>query len=123
VAKLRATRKFYRVLEVVLLCLVSTAVPFWLSYARPECVPLADGDDIHDFNTQARAGCPPSPPTINLVNAIFFDQRDPCLTKLFALSVVQVSALSSALVCAAFFVGTFLSKTLNTKPQTLNPKH
>ena len=114
VAKLRATRKFYRVLEVGLLCLVSTAVPFWLSYARPECVPLADGDDIHDFNTQARAGCPPS--TINLVNAIFFDQRDPCLTKLFALSVMQVSALSSALVCAAFFVGTILSKTLNTEP-------
>ncbi len=108
VAKLRATRKFYRLLEVMVLTVVSTTVPFWVSYFMREsskCV--SSSSDDADYSVLTTADCPQGQE--NVVNSIFFDNRDNGLEKLFSMSVNEFPAHSSAVVSATFFIGMILT--------------
>ncbi len=116
VAKLRATRKFYRFCEVMLLTVVSTTVPYWLSVAMPptsKCMNItsAAGNSVEaapwNYNKQALVGCPGN--QTNFLNSIFFDSRDVGLGKLFTMKYDEFPASSSALVCATFFIGMILT--------------
>jgi chloride channel 7 len=116
VAKLRATRKFYRFCEVMLLCVVSTTLPYWLSVAMPQASKCMSTNSIalHDVeedswnrNSQARVGCPAN--HTNFLNSIFFDSRDVGLAKLFTMKYDELPASSSALICAMFFIGMILT--------------
>lgn len=114
VAKLRATRKFYRLLEVLLLTFVSTTVPYWISTLMPasaKCVNLSFGSNetitTPEYNMRALADCPAN--QTNLINAIFFDNRDSALARLFTMSLNEFPAHSSALVSATFFIGMILT--------------
>lgn len=114
IAKLRATRKFYRLLEVLFLTFISTTIPFWVSSAMPvsaKCVNISFGSNEGltqpEYNARALMDCPVN--QTNLVNAIFFDNRDTALARLFTMRVDEFPAHSSALVSGFFFVGMILT--------------
>jgi hypothetical protein len=115
IAKVRATRKFYRLLEVMLLTFISTTVPYWVSHAMPpsaKCVNVTFGPNDPntappEYNMRALADCPDN--QMNLINAIFFDSRDSALARLFTMRMDEFPAHSSALVSGFFFVGMILT--------------
>lgn len=114
VAKLRATRKFYRFCEVMLLTVVSTTVPYLLSVAMPpasKCMNITSASvkeaEPWNYNKQALVGCPVN--QTNFLNSIMFDSRDVGLGKLFTMKYDEFPASSSALICATFFIGMILT--------------
>ncbi len=107
VAKLRATRKFYRLLEVMVLTVVSTTVPFWVSNFMLQSSKCVSSSDDADFSMLTTADCPEG--QVNIVNSIFFDNRDNGLERLFTMNVTDFPAHSSAVVSATFFTGMILT--------------
>lgn len=107
VAKVRATRKFYRLLEVMLLTIVSTTVPFCVSYFMSQSAKCVVPSSEADYNSLAVSQC--STGRINIVNSIMFDTRDIGLERLFTMSVNQLPAHTSAVISATFFIGMILT--------------
>lgn len=107
VAKVRATRKFYRLLEVMLLTIVSTTVPFCVSYFMSQSSKCVVPSSEADYNSLAVSQC--STGRINIVNSIMFDTRDIGLERLFTMSVNQLPAHTSAVISATFFIGMIMT--------------